>query len=81
MCRETVATKLPDTERVMLVSLALGPDGGGEEVRPLLLLVFYLLDKIKRLRLSKEVCVCCHYAHCFYGVTQVTERINRESMC
>ncbi|KOB69275.1 Coiled-coil domain-containing protein 47, partial [Operophtera brumata] len=34
--------------------LALGADGGGEEVRPLLLLVFHLLDKIKRMRLSKE---------------------------
>nr|XP_034834701.1 coiled-coil domain-containing protein 47 isoform X1 [Maniola hyperantus] len=56
---ETVATKPPDTERVMLVSLALGPDGGGEEVRPLLLLVFYLLDKIKRLRLSKEALSKC----------------------
>ncbi|XP_023937570.2 PAT complex subunit CCDC47 [Bicyclus anynana] len=56
---ETVATKPPDTERVMLVSLALGPDGGGDEVRPLLLLVFYLLDKIKRLRLSKEALSKC----------------------
>ncbi|XP_047535635.1 PAT complex subunit CCDC47 isoform X2 [Vanessa atalanta] len=56
---ETVATKPPETERVMLVSLALGPDGGGDEVRPLLLLVFYLLDKIKRLRLSKEALSKC----------------------
>ncbi|CAH0720438.1 unnamed protein product, partial [Brenthis ino] len=56
---ETVATKPPDTERVMLVSFALGADGGGEEVRPLLLLVFYILDKIKRLRLSKEALAKC----------------------
>ncbi|XP_075980405.1 PAT complex subunit CCDC47 [Anticarsia gemmatalis] len=56
---ETAVTKPPDTERVMLVSLALGPDGGGEEVRPLLQLVFYLMDKIKRLRLSKEALAKC----------------------
>lgn len=48
-------TKPPDTERVLLVSLALGADGGGDELRPLLLLVFHLMDKLKRLRLSKEV--------------------------
>ncbi|KAM3965639.1 PAT complex subunit CCDC47 [Aphomia sociella] len=56
---ETAVTKPPDTERVMLVSLGLGPDGGGEEVRPLLLLVFHLLEKIKRLRLSKEALAKC----------------------
>lgn len=37
------------------MNLMLSPEGGGEEVRPLLLLVFHLLDKIKRMRLSKEV--------------------------
>ncbi|XP_072944727.1 PAT complex subunit CCDC47 [Epargyreus clarus] len=56
---ETAVTKPPDTERVMLVSLALGPDGGGDELRPLLLLVFYLMDKLKRLRLSKEALAKC----------------------
>jgi hypothetical protein len=53
--RETTATKPPETERVLLMGLALAADGGGEEVRPLLQLVFHLLDKLKRLRLSKEV--------------------------
>ncbi|VVC88703.1 unnamed protein product [Leptidea sinapis] len=43
----------------MLVSFALGPNGGDSEVRPLLLLVFYLLDKLKRLRLSKEALAKC----------------------
>ncbi|XP_059057685.1 PAT complex subunit CCDC47 [Achroia grisella] len=56
---ETAVTKPPETERVILVSLALGPDGGGDEVRPLLLLVFHLLEKIKRLRLSKEALAKC----------------------
>ncbi|XP_013200867.2 PAT complex subunit CCDC47 [Amyelois transitella] len=56
---EQAATKPPETERVMLISLALGPDGGGDEVRPLLLLVFHLLEKIKRLRLSKEALAKC----------------------
>ena len=48
-----MATKPPVTEKVLLISLAISPEG--EEVRPLLQLVFYILDKIKRLRLSKEV--------------------------
>ncbi|CAH0755660.1 unnamed protein product [Diatraea saccharalis] len=56
---EQAVTKPPDTERVLLVSLALGPDGGGDEVRPLLMLVFHLLDKLKRLRLSKEALAKC----------------------
>ncbi|XP_050665775.1 PAT complex subunit CCDC47 isoform X2 [Leptidea sinapis] len=56
---ETNVTKPPETEKVMLVSFALGPNGGDSEVRPLLLLVFYLLDKLKRLRLSKEALAKC----------------------
>ncbi|XP_049876107.1 PAT complex subunit CCDC47 [Pectinophora gossypiella] len=56
---ETASTKPPETERVLLASLALGPDGGGSEVRPLLQLVFHLIDKIKRLRLSKEALAKC----------------------
>ncbi|KAJ8714921.1 hypothetical protein PYW08_004902 [Mythimna loreyi] len=56
---EAAVTKPPDTEKVMLISLALGPDGGGDEVRPLLQLVFHLMDKIKRLRLSKEALAKC----------------------
>lgn len=53
--REQGATKPPETERLMMILLTLGPDGGGEEVKPLLMLTFHILDKIKRLRLSKEV--------------------------
>ncbi|XP_053610554.1 PAT complex subunit CCDC47 isoform X2 [Plodia interpunctella] len=56
---EQAVTKPPVTERVMLVSLALGPDGGGQELRPLLLLLLHLLEKIKRLRLSKEALAKC----------------------
>ncbi|XP_004926303.1 PAT complex subunit CCDC47 [Bombyx mori] len=56
---ETASTKPPETERVMLVSLALGPDGGGDELRPLLQLVFYILDKLKRFKLSKEALAKC----------------------
>ncbi|KAF9424599.1 hypothetical protein HW555_000410 [Spodoptera exigua] len=56
---ETAVTKPPETEKVMLISFALGPDGGGEEVRPLLQLVFHLMDKIKRFRLSKEALAKC----------------------
>ncbi|KAL4710866.1 hypothetical protein ACJJTC_002496 [Scirpophaga incertulas] len=56
---ETTVTKPPETERLLLVSLALGPDGGGAEVRPLLLLVFHLMDRLKRIRLSKEALAKC----------------------
>ncbi|XP_026321431.1 coiled-coil domain-containing protein 47 [Hyposmocoma kahamanoa] len=56
---ETQVTKPPETERVMLVGLALGAEGGGEELRPLLLLIFHLLDKLKRLRMSKEALAKC----------------------
>ncbi|KPJ02352.1 PREDICTED: coiled-coil domain-containing protein 47 [Papilio xuthus] len=59
LLEETAMTKPPETERVLLASFALGPGGGGEEVRPLLQLVFYLLDKLKRLRLSKEALAKC----------------------
>lgn len=53
--RETSVTKPPETERVLLASLSLSGEGGGDEVRPLMLMIFYMLDRIKRLRLSKEV--------------------------
>ncbi|XP_028161456.1 PAT complex subunit CCDC47 [Ostrinia nubilalis] len=56
---ETAQTKPPDTERVLLMNIALGADGGGAEVRPLLLLAFHLLERIKRLRLSKEALAKC----------------------
>lgn len=56
---EQQVMKPPEVERVMLIGLTLGPDGGGDEVRPLLLLVFYLLEKLKRFRLSKEALAKC----------------------
>ncbi|KAJ2945491.1 hypothetical protein O0L34_g302 [Tuta absoluta] len=56
---ETQSTKPPENERVMLVSVALSGEGGGGEVRPLLQLIFHLLDKIKRTRLSKEALAKC----------------------
>ncbi|XP_013141015.1 PREDICTED: coiled-coil domain-containing protein 47 [Papilio polytes] len=57
LMEETAMTKPPETERVLLASFAL--TGDGEELRPLLLLIFYLLDKLKRLRLSKEALAKC----------------------
>ncbi|CAG9564957.1 unnamed protein product [Danaus chrysippus] len=56
---ETSVTKPPETERVLLASLSLNGEGGGDEVRPLLLMIFYMLDRIKRLRLSKEALSKC----------------------
>ncbi|KPJ15590.1 Coiled-coil domain-containing protein 47 [Papilio machaon] len=59
LMEDTAMTKPPETERVLLASFALSPGGGGDEVRPLLQLVFYLLEKLKRLRLSKEALAKC----------------------
>ncbi|GBP29522.1 Coiled-coil domain-containing protein 47 [Eumeta japonica] len=60
---ETAVTKPPDTERVLLASITLDEagegDGGGEAIRPLLLLIFHIIDKLKRLRLSKEALAKC----------------------
>lgn len=55
------ASKIPETERVMIFCFNL-VDGSGstsslrdmEQMKPLMKMVFYCIDKIKRLKLSKE---------------------------
>ncbi|KAG1694146.1 Coiled-coil domain-containing protein 47 [Nymphon striatum] len=55
---EVTPTKLPDTKRVMIFNFNL-PNSQGraedmEAMKPLLQLVFYMIDKVKRFRLSRE---------------------------
>lgn len=46
--------KMPDVKKQLLVGFNLPKNNDMEAVKPLLVLVFYLLEKIKRYRLSKE---------------------------
>lgn len=46
--------KMPDVKRQLLASFTLPKANDMESAKPLLVLVFYLLEKIKRYRLSKE---------------------------
>ncbi|XP_077303030.1 PAT complex subunit CCDC47 isoform X2 [Arctopsyche grandis] len=56
---ETSSTKLPECQRVLLMGVTLpcvvaGIDKGCEAVAPVLTLLFYMMEKLKRFRLSKE---------------------------
>lgn len=46
--------KMPDVKKQLLVGFNLPKANDMESAKPLLILVFYLLEKIKRFRLSKE---------------------------
>lgn len=48
------ALKMPDVKKQLLVGFNLPKANDMESAKPLLILVFYLLEKIKRFRLSKE---------------------------
>lgn len=54
---------MPEVKRVLLVGLNITVRGrisnseSQEKIRPLLQLTFYLLDKLRRFKLSKEVFV------------------------
>lgn len=50
----TTALKMPDVRKELLVGFNLPKANDMESAKPLLVLVFYLLEKIKRFRLSKE---------------------------
>lgn len=56
---DTGALKLPDTQKVLLFGFNVSPRGVGttetmEQLKPLMTMVLYCIDKIKRYRLSKE---------------------------
>lgn len=50
----STALKMPDVKRQLLVGFNLPKANDMESAKPLLVLVFYLLEKIRRYRLSKE---------------------------
>lgn len=56
---DTGALKLPDTQKVLLFGFNIPSKGAGvtetmEQLKPLMTMVLYCIDKIKRYRLSKE---------------------------
>lgn len=61
LCRDTTQLTMPEVRRVLLVGLNITVRGridnseSQEKIRPLLQLTFYLLDKLRRFKLSKEV--------------------------
>lgn len=57
---ETNALKLPDTEKVLRFGFNISVRGKPleevmEQIKPLMVMVFYCIEKVKRYRLSKEV--------------------------
>lgn len=60
--RDFNVTKLPDTKKVLIFAFNIPVKGKAIheaviQMRPLLQFVFYCMDKVKRFKLSKEVCV------------------------
>jgi hypothetical protein len=58
--RDSSLMKLPDTKKVLMFGFNIPLKGkpvheAMDQMRPLLQLVFYCMDKVKRFRLSKEV--------------------------
>lgn len=54
---------MPEVKRILLMSLNISLKGRAcnpeaqEKLKPLLQLAFYLIDKLRRFKLSKEVCL------------------------
>lgn len=60
LTEETAPTKLPDTEKVLRFGFNIPIKGkpldeAMEHIKPLFIMVFYIIEKIKRYRLSKEI--------------------------
>lgn len=58
--RDSSLTKLPDAKKVLMFGFNIPVKGkpiheAMDQMRPLLQLVFYCMDKVKRFKLSKEV--------------------------
>ena len=52
---ETTSLKQPETKPVLMAGFNLPKDGDMETVKPLLIIIFYLMERLKVLRISKEV--------------------------
>lgn len=46
--------KQPDVQRVLIATFNLHPKNDMEQMKPLLILVFYIMERLKRFRLSRE---------------------------
>lgn len=61
--RDTTQLTMPEVKRILLMSLNISLKGRTcnpetqEKLKPLLQLAFYLIDKLRRFKLSKEVCI------------------------
>lgn len=59
--RDTTQLTMPEVKRILLISLNISLKGRAcnpetqEKLKPLLQLAFYLIDKLRRFKLSKEV--------------------------
>lgn len=74
MHRDSNLTKPPETKKVLMFGFNIPVKGkpiheAMDQMRPLLQLVFYCIDKIKRFKVSKEVGVK-------FGVRWCTEHVN-----
>lgn len=63
--RDTTQLTMPEVKRILLMSLNISLKGRTSnpeniKLRPLLQLAFYLIDKLRRFKLSKEVCISLH---------------------
>lgn len=52
---ESNSLKQPETKPVLMAGFNLPKDGDMENVKPLLILIFYLMERLKAQRISKEV--------------------------
>lgn len=57
--------KQPEVKRMLMVGFNLPPHSDMEAATPLLVLVFYILERLKRFRLSKEVRSLCFMSHLY----------------
>jgi len=67
--RDTTQLTMPEVKRILLMSLNISLKGRAsnpetqEKLKPLLQLAFYLIDKLRRFKLSKEVCISLMNIH------------------
>lgn len=66
--RDTTQLTMPEVKKILLISLNISLKGRAcnpetqEKLKPLLQLAFYLIDKLRRFKLSKEVSVFLYFS-------------------
>ena len=56
---DTANLKQPEVKRMLMAGFNLPPASDMEAAKPLLILMFYIIERLKRFRLSKEVGFLC----------------------